>query len=394
MAQSNKLKIIIGILLSCIVISVANSQTPPQSFYKILGAGGFGYKYDGDNFITKSTVTISDLTIRVHRRRMKACNYEYHDSIELDGPINDDTIFALEKIISNAERCVLQNGNAGRMRTTVYLSSPGGQYSTGVKIGQMFKKLEVNTITIGKQVCASSCALAFLGGIDRRMTGPSILLFHSPYIKAGDKQIYCMNKNVAQSLNSYFQEMIGNEPGKRLFARTMSFCSSTDGWTINSDAANLYEVTNWHPETQPNSWDSKVRQLTVGIKDGSIRLFTMAISTNNNNINDFVAPDRKKASVDQITVMEREHTWWMERGVFFIRIFNPTSFEINQIKFIVSEALCDNATAEKESTIYLDLSANPLSSKVGQVYTAKIPKSDGTTNYSNIRCGTIVEARN
>ena len=43
----------------------------------------------------------------------------------------------------------------------------------------------MRTQITGGGVCASSCAIAFLGGVYRGMSGDAKLMFHAPYTRTG-----------------------------------------------------------------------------------------------------------------------------------------------------------------------------------------------------------------
>jgi hypothetical protein len=50
----------------------------------------------------------------------------------------------------------------------VYLNSPGGTLYEGMRLGRMFKDERIKTVVEGGEMCASACAIAFLGGRDRQ----------------------------------------------------------------------------------------------------------------------------------------------------------------------------------------------------------------------------------
>jgi hypothetical protein len=68
------------------------------------------------------------------------------------------------------------------------------------------------------------------------------LMFHAPYNyrKNSKKDIVCSSSD--NKLLKYMQKMINKEDGEFLYKRTMSFCSSTDGWFLNKDAAKLLNI--------------------------------------------------------------------------------------------------------------------------------------------------------
>jgi hypothetical protein len=72
-----------------------------------------------------------------------------------------------------------------RQNTAVYLASPGGSLYEGMRLGMFFKNRRIKTVVEGDGVCASACALAFLGGRDkqgrpwRSSSSNSLLGFHA-----------------------------------------------------------------------------------------------------------------------------------------------------------------------------------------------------------------------
>jgi hypothetical protein len=86
-----------------------------------------------------------------------------------------------------------------------------------------------------------------MGGVDRLMGRDSKIMFHSPYKLEQTSvgiAINCQNQQVADSLYNYYNEMFNEEDSDYLFKRTMSYCSTQNGWTLNADAASLIGITN------------------------------------------------------------------------------------------------------------------------------------------------------
>lgn len=55
-----------------------------------------------------------------------------------------------------------------KKNTAVYLASPGGNLREGLLLGRFFRSHRIKTVVEGGEICASACALAFLGGTDGR----------------------------------------------------------------------------------------------------------------------------------------------------------------------------------------------------------------------------------
>ena len=197
-------------------------------------------------------VQVSDLRIIWSRWQMTSDNYywqycrgrRYRENINVDGVINSDTSFILENLlrqISQANECSPRKETP---RTLVFLNSNGGSVNDGFNIGKLFDKYNVATVVLSGDICASSCAIAFLGGTTRGIGGR--LIFHAPYRYVGStRQINCNNTAVNAELRSYYRWAIGSENGDRLYDRTMRYCSTDDGWTVNKDAALMYGISNY-----------------------------------------------------------------------------------------------------------------------------------------------------
>jgi hypothetical protein len=72
-----------------------------------------------------------------------------------------------------------------RKTTAIYLASPGGSLFEGMHLGRYFSQNHIKTVVEGNRICASACALAFLGGRDntgnawRSSSSNSRLGFHA-----------------------------------------------------------------------------------------------------------------------------------------------------------------------------------------------------------------------
>lgn len=60
------------------------------------------------------------------------------------------------------------NGMRRASNAAIYLASGGGNLYEGIRLGIYFREHRIKTVVEGGYDCASSCALAFLGGTDNR----------------------------------------------------------------------------------------------------------------------------------------------------------------------------------------------------------------------------------
>ena len=193
-------------------------------------------------YIVQQDITVGSLRIRRIRKPTSLCISGYRDHIQLDGEINEDSAYIINKMLENTTKCETPNGN--RYITDVYLNSEGGSLIDGYKIGEAFKHHGVHAKIVGGQVCASACANAFLGAKFRSMKFDGTLLFHAPYVEMGGNRILCANTEIDLGMRKYFSKMLGNKEGDVLFNRTMKYCSNKSGWTINKGAAEIYGLLN------------------------------------------------------------------------------------------------------------------------------------------------------
>jgi hypothetical protein len=132
--------------------------------------------------------------------------------------------------------------------TTVQLRSDGGYLVDGYQLGRSLRKAGSVTRIKSNTSCASSCAVAFLGGKERIVEDRGSVIFHAPYFSGKnayeERAIDCdIPKSDLRILNNYYVEMVGRESGDRLYERTMWHCSATDGWVITGgSAAELFDI--------------------------------------------------------------------------------------------------------------------------------------------------------
>jgi hypothetical protein len=168
--------------------------------------------------------------------------------IILEGGISPDSSFAMQKLLKQLPHCRDEGGEI-LYATTVQLKSGGGSLDDGYKLGRSIRKAGAITFIENESSCASSCAVAFLGGKRRVIGHTGKILFHAPYKYGqnayGKKVIDCkIPRAELREMNDYYIEMVGKEAGDRLFERTMWYCSAEDGWVITGgSAAELFDIS-------------------------------------------------------------------------------------------------------------------------------------------------------
>jgi ATP-dependent protease ClpP protease subunit/uncharacterized protein YceK len=213
----------------------------PQGYeHEILGSNAVREGF----YFVKEDIKIGNLRIRRVRKPDPNCNKgyansQYIDHIEIDGEINEDTSFIVDKMLNSTVRCEYKK-DGSFYSTSVYLNSFGGTLDDGYKIGRIFKERQVSAKISYGQVCASSCAIAFLGARYKSMSPESSLILHAPYIKKSNQKIHCADEDTDVGMRDYLSKMLGKSTSDVVFNRTMKYCSEDSGWTVNRDAAKIY----------------------------------------------------------------------------------------------------------------------------------------------------------
>lgn len=134
----------IFIFLSIVFLASCASER----FYPILGSS-VGFKKDPDTYVVIKDLTVSGLRVRVTQKRdlSNSCKRGFQHVIELDGPINQDTVYVLDRILGELPDCYNQEGR--HVVNTIYLNSSGGRLSDGYEIGRLFRRTGIAAVVEG-----------------------------------------------------------------------------------------------------------------------------------------------------------------------------------------------------------------------------------------------------
>ena len=152
-----------------------------------------------------------------------------------------------------------------RKHTAIYFDSPGGNLLEGMKLGKYFHSNKIKTVVQRDKMCASACALAFLGGTDRNgnkwmsTTTTSLLGFHA--FSNSDGRLHG-NTNVTQQIVAevlkYSQYV--NAP-RDIIIQNFSTPSNKMYWLSTQEALSLgikvWDMTN-ERFLKENDFNSKV----------------------------------------------------------------------------------------------------------------------------------------
>jgi hypothetical protein len=154
------------------------------------------------------------------------------------GDVEAGDVKRLSRFLDTVER---------RKTVAIYLASPGGSLYEGIRLGLFFKNNNIKTVVEGGEICASACALAFLGGRDnlgrpwRSSSSTSLLGFHAFSSPDGDFQ----DANEAQQVVSHVLSY-GREVDAPLEVLILNFATPSESmyWLSEQEICSL-EIKLW-----------------------------------------------------------------------------------------------------------------------------------------------------
>lgn len=139
-----------------------------------------------------------------------------------------------------------------KQHTAIYLSSPGGDLYEGMNLGRLFRNKRIKTVVEGNEMCASACALAFLGGRDRNgqswmsSTTTSQLGFHA--FRNGDGSLTGSTDDVQRIVSEVLQYGQDVRAPMDIFVANFGTPSSEMYWFRRNELLNLgikvWDMTN------------------------------------------------------------------------------------------------------------------------------------------------------
>ena len=239
------------LFLSTLFLSTISFTSEAATGFQFI-VGENWYPQRKEKFIVHADIRINDLRIRHIENigltnlggKWKKCKRGKREGLEIVGPINPDTHEVVKRLLQNFDTCY----TTVKVAPVIMMDSGGGYLKDGFELGRTLRKYGSQTVIVRGAMCASSCAAAFLGGRYRYLDERGKIMFHAPYKVTGyssvsrKMDIACQKKN--EDLKNYFRGMLGGSDGNYLYDRTMSYCSTSSGWTLNKDAARLFNIHN------------------------------------------------------------------------------------------------------------------------------------------------------
>lgn len=104
-------------------------------------------------------------------------------------PKNGGVIVTIEGTFVQSDINKFEEAVAPYSKGAVIFASDGGNAWTGEQIGEMIRTKGFSTAVLDGNVCASACALSWLGGVKRYMGTEAKIGFHAVYEKNADGEL-------------------------------------------------------------------------------------------------------------------------------------------------------------------------------------------------------------
>ncbi len=179
-------------------------------------------------FLVVAHISVYGLEFSIHENNSKSLN-----AIKGVGSIEFDDDKKLDRYISTLIH---------KKHTAIYLDSLGGSLYGGMRLGRYFKEHNIKTVIQGYKVCASACALAFLGGRDYRgnkwmsSTTTSKLGFHSFSYEHTKYEDMDYIQKVVSDILKYGQDVNAD---MNIFIKLFSTSSKDMYWFTTQEELNL-----------------------------------------------------------------------------------------------------------------------------------------------------------
>ena len=179
-----------------------------------------------------------------HSGVARAANFDVHEGDDLNIIVVTDEIVAGD---DEAFLDAVEHATGRGHPAMVVLASPGGALGAGMHMGLIIAETGLPTFVPDGEVCASACALAWLAGAPRMMTGASEIGFHQPYDERDGQMVPSIEAN---AVVGHYIATIGMGPQIVSFA--VSAPPDQMGWLDLALAAEIgLEVTEVSSEVSP-----------------------------------------------------------------------------------------------------------------------------------------------
>ena len=212
-------------IITAIIISIAATISAQAGFINIHPDAKWGFNNAKEVHKEYTTFIENDKdSVRV----IELENGRY--VIIINGEINNKLVSIMTEMLPEVQEA--NRSQTGiKYAVNVYMHSGGGFMKSGIALGELFKEIHVSVKVDNLSVCASSCALAWMGGLYRTISGNGKLIFHAPYTtgKFGTKR--CSSKEETPELVAYIEDTFISPTKRNSVMHDAFYCDPNGGVT-------------------------------------------------------------------------------------------------------------------------------------------------------------------
>jgi ATP-dependent protease ClpP protease subunit len=165
------------------------------------------------------------------------------DFTSFPGPNPGETVIVASGRLMFGDETKFDSQSQNIQRAIVIFQSPGGNLTAGLEIGKIIRAKHYNTLVPSNSLCASACALAWLGGVNRYMSREAKVGFHAAYIEQQGK---AQESGMANALVGAYVNSLGLPERAVIYITTaspdtMQWLSPTDSVQFGINASFLNE---------------------------------------------------------------------------------------------------------------------------------------------------------
>ena len=258
-----------------------------------------------------TTITSCALSFSVNK------NYLGYNLIYASGNIRYGDLYKLKRKYNSLSK---------QRQTIVVFNSNGGELNEGIKIGKFLKSHGIGSAVRKNGICASSCALAFLGGRDK--SGRKLMIlprsaslgFHSFYYK--NRNYVKLNK-VQKDISNILNYASYVDAPNYLMAKMFDTNSDNMYWINYHDrkALNIKSgLSGVKLKKYVRKKSKKSKKYTQNYNNGYLQPAKAYVEEYISNINNMITSSRGLYFINQDTAFNNQYVGWLNKNLQYIHI--------------------------------------------------------------------------
>jgi len=252
-------------------------------------------------------------------------NFSNYNLIYATGRIRHGDLYRLQNKLRRVSK---------RKQTIVVFNSAGGELNEGLEIGKFLKRRHIGTAVKQNGICASSCALAFLGGRDKYgkklmiLPDSAKLGYHSFYYNQNFVQPSTMQRDLANVLD--YASIVGTPSS--LLVKMFKTKSSNMYWVREQDRA-LLGLKRGLENTTTRLYNTTIKTSSSHVNSSQYSYLTQTSYVKNyfNKINSVITASRG-SSFNNVAYNDISYKDWLSSTLRYVHLRSIKLVSVNQVE--------------------------------------------------------------